>query len=308
MKTAPLFTDISGLPDGGQAFWRVCPDGVRVRVAVWQGGAAETVLIFPGRTEYIEKYGPTAQKFLHRGYSVAVVDWRGQGLSDHHPTRPQMGHVGQFSDYQQDLAELLATMTETGLPNPTVMLAHSMGGGIGLRALLSGLAVKKVVFTGPMWGIYVQPHLLVLGKLVAKLAPALGLGGRYIPSGDGLNYVEKQAFNGNSLTNDAATYKWLQGHLANHPELGLGSPSCRWYAQAVQECADLCALAPSAHDCLCFLGTEETIVSSKAVHDVMGRWPNGRLITVAGSQHEVLMEQPHLLEATWAEIDGFLAG
>ncbi len=306
MESAPLFTDVKGLPDGGQAFWRNCSDGVRIRVAVWQGGDAETVLIFPGRTEYIEKYGPTAQEFLNRGYSVAIVDWRGQGLADRHPTRRQMGHVGQFSDYQLDVIEVLGTMSDTGLPDPTVMVAHSMGGAIGLRALLNGLVVKKAIFTGPMWGIYVQPHLRLVAKLVTKFAPLLGLGDRFIPSGDPHNYIETQPFEGNTLTTDPEVYKWMQSQLADHPELGLGGPSCHWYALAVRECAEICAAAPSSHDCLCFLGSEESIVSSDAIRDVMRRWPNGELVTVQGSQHEVLMEEPGILKRTWQDIDLFL--
>ncbi|MCP5089174.1 MAG: alpha/beta hydrolase [Rhodobacteraceae bacterium] len=308
MEPAPLFSDISGLPEGGRAFWRVCPDGVRVRVAVWNDGGNETVLICSGRTEYIEKYGPVVREFLNRGYAVAVVDWRGQGISDRHPKRPQMGHVGQFSDYQQDLAEMIATATECGLPAPTVMVAHSMGGAIGLRALLNGLAVRKAIFSAPMWGIYVQPHLRVLARVVSRTGPKLGFGNRYIPSGDEQNYPEKQPFTGNTLTNDNETYKWIQGQLARHPELGLGSPSCHWYSLAVKECAEIRALSPSPHDCICFLGTEEAIVSTKAVEDVMGRWPNGRLVTIENSQHEVFMEEPHVLKLVWSEIDQFLKG
>ncbi|MCP5075322.1 MAG: alpha/beta hydrolase [Rhodobacteraceae bacterium] len=306
METAPLFTDIAGLPEGGKAYWRMCPDDVRVRVAVWNQGGSETVLICPGRTEYIEKYGPTVQEFMNRGYSVSVVDWRGQGIADRHPNRPQMGHVGKFSDYQQDLAEMLATVAEAGLPSPTVMVAHSMGGAIGLRALLNGLAVEKAIFSAPMWGIYVQPHLRALARVVSKTGPQLGFGNRYIPSGDEQNYVEKQEFAGNTLTNDAPTYKWIQDQIAKHPELGLGSPSCHWYSLAVKECADIRANAPSPHDCICFLGTEETIVSSDAIEDVMARWPNGRLVTIENSQHEVLLEEPHVLKLVWSEIDRFL--
>ena len=41
-----------------------------------------TVCIFPGRTEFIEKYFEVVRDLRARGFAVAVLDWRGQGLSD----------------------------------------------------------------------------------------------------------------------------------------------------------------------------------------------------------------------------------
>ena len=306
MDPAPLFTDIQGLPDGGEAHWRKCPDGTRVRMAVWKNDGAETALVFPGRTEYIEKYGPVVRNLLSRGYDVAVADWRGQGLSDRHPNRPQMGHVGEFADYQQDVAELLGTAQDAGLAAPTVLLAHSMGGAIGLRALMNGLSVQKVVFSGPMWNIHIEPSLRIVATLVAKLAPRLGFGGRFIPLSTAQNYVEITDFDDNTLTNDPETYKWLQGQLARHPELGLGGPSCHWFSRALAECADLTASPLPDVSCLCLLGTKEAIVSPPAVKDVMARWTNGKLYMVEGGQHECFMEPPDMLKDIWAEIDVFL--
>jgi len=52
-------------------------------VGHWTGQHVKgTVLLFPGRTEYIEKYGPAAADFLARGFATVVIDWRGQGLAD----------------------------------------------------------------------------------------------------------------------------------------------------------------------------------------------------------------------------------
>jgi len=307
MDVAPLYEDIQGVPDGGQAFWRKCPDNTRIRVALWKGGDKETVLIFPGRTEYIEKYGPVVREFLTRGYSVAVIDWRGQGLSDRHPTRPQMGWVVDFSDYQQDIEQMLLAVEDGGLPKATVLLTHSMGGAIGLRALLNRLNVEKVIFSAPMWGIFVEPQLRLVANLVSKFSLKLGLGSRYIPSAGPNNYVEKQKFKGNVLTNDAETYKWLQSHLAAHPQLGLGGPSCQWYNRSVSEMIDIRKNAPASHEVLVFLGSNEAIVDKEAIREIMARWPNGKLVDVEAAQHEILMEEPHVLKQFWEETDAFLA-
>ena len=93
-------------------------DGVRLRVGLWpKRDARGTVLIFPGRTEYVEKYGRAASEFAARGYAVATIDWRGQGLSERLIDDPLTGHVFDFADYQIDVAALTEAAAEAGLPS-----------------------------------------------------------------------------------------------------------------------------------------------------------------------------------------------
>ncbi|MEM6619547.1 MAG: alpha/beta hydrolase [Pseudomonadota bacterium] len=300
---APLRRDLAAMPEDGRAVWCTCGDGTRIRVATWAGMGDRTVLIFPGRTEFIEKYGEVVDRLLDRGFSVAAIDWRGQGMADRHPTRRSMGWVEDFAEYQADVAQMLGVVRDHGLPKPFGMIAHSMGGAIGLRALLEGLAVEKAVFSAPMWGILVAPHLRPVASLVSALGPPLGLGERLVPSGDVRNYVEIQGFEGNTLTNDPGKYAIMQDHLKAAPDMGLGSPSVRWFSQARKECASLVVEAPAPQDTITFLGSQEAIVDPDAIHTIMGKWPNGRLIELPGAQHEVLMEEPHVLKVAWNAID-----
>jgi lysophospholipase len=307
MTEAPLFTDIARAPKGGVAQWRTCTDGVRIRVATWKKGKKGTVLIFPGRTEFIEKYGPTVKYVLDMGYSAAVVDWRGQGLADRIAPNHQLGHVKHFHDYQRDVDEMLLAVKDAGLPDVHTLLAHSMGGTIGLRALHNGLPVEKAVFSAPMWGIYVAPLLRIPAKLITSIGPLIGFAKRFSPNTTPDNYVQVNPFAGNVLTNDADTYQWLVEQLDAHPKLGIGGPSINWLHQAFVECAKLRRMTPPKHECLCFLGTEEEIVSPNAITKIMSRWPNGKLVDIDGAQHEILMEEPHVLDIAWREIDRFLA-
>jgi lysophospholipase len=58
MSAAPLFDDIAEGPAGGSALWCEAHDGLRIRIALWRAKAEKgTIFVFPGRTEYIEKYG-----------------------------------------------------------------------------------------------------------------------------------------------------------------------------------------------------------------------------------------------------------
>ena len=60
-------------------------------------GRKGTVCLFQGRAEFIEKYFETVRELRARGFAVATIDWRGQGLSDRALRDPRKGHVGDFS-------------------------------------------------------------------------------------------------------------------------------------------------------------------------------------------------------------------
>ncbi|MCB2131865.1 MAG: alpha/beta hydrolase, partial [Rhodobacteraceae bacterium] len=113
MEPAPFFADIAEAPAGGRTVWATAADGVRLRIGYWRGGETGerngTVLIFPGRSEYIEKYGPALTRLTGAGHACLIIDWRGQGLSDRILADPMSGHVHEFVDYQTDVAALLQT-------------------------------------------------------------------------------------------------------------------------------------------------------------------------------------------------------
>jgi len=309
VSPAPLYDDVAGGPPGGMARWLTCADGVRIRVGCWrpEGAARGTVLLFPGRTEYIEKYGPAAADLAARGFATLAVDWRGQGLADRVTDDPRVGHVGRFGDYQHDVAAALEAATKLDLPRPFHLLAHSMGGCIGLRALIEGLPVESAAFSGPMWGISMPGLLRPVAYGAAYLGPLLGLGGRPMPTTGRQNYVEKQEFEGNALTTDPEMYLMMQRQLAAHPELGIGGPTLRWMHEALTETAQLARLPAPDPPCLTLLGGLESIVSTDAIRTRMAGWPKGRLEIVEGAQHEVMMEGPETRARLFDQIAGHFA-
>ena len=295
--SAPLHLSAADGPPEGFALWRHAADGVRVRLAVWPQGTKGTVVILPGRTEAVEKYGPTAIELARRGYAAVTIDWRGQGLADRPPGAPMTGHVARFTDYQLDLAALMAVLPALGLPAPAHLLAHSMGGAVALRALAADLPVRAVAFTAPMWGIRIAPALRPLAWALASGARAARMGLRLAPGTDLTNYVAIAPFEGNVLTTDAETFAWMKAQLALHPELGLGGPSMRWLHEALLECRRLSALPSPALPALTFLGAREKVVDVPAIHRRMARWPGGTLAIVPDAEHEVLMETPAIRTA-----------
>ena len=295
LTPAPLFTDTHPGPEGGVAHWAMTSDGKRIRVGHWPlAGAKGTVLMFPGRTEYIEKYGDTASELAKRGMATMAIDWRGQGLADRLIDDPLVGHVEAFSDYQKDVAAMMRAARELSLPRPYFLLAHSMGGCIGLRAVMEGLAVQAAAFTGPMWGIYVKPQLRMAASLMARVMPHLGRGHSLPPGTSASPYVLSAPFEDNLLTTDPLMYKMMQDQLVSHPELALGGPSFVWLREAFAETTHLAERAAPNLPAVTWLGTNERIVALPRIHERMESWKGGRLEMVKGGEHEVLMESESL--------------
>ena len=292
MNAAPFHAELADGPAGGHAVWLHASDGVRLRAGVWREGAKGTVLLLPGRTEYAEKYGRAAADLADRGYATVALDFRGQGLADRPLADRMMGHVGNFTEYQRDVQALAALANTLALPGPRYLIAHSMGGCIGLRSLMQGLAVKAAVFSAPMWGIRIAPLMRPLATTLAAAARVTGQTGHYAPGTTATTYVAEAPYHGNVLTTDAAMFGWMKAQVMAQPDLALGGPSLGWLHAALAECRALAALPSPATPALCALGTAEKVVDTAPVHRRMAQWPQGHLQTVQGAEHEVMMETP----------------
>jgi lysophospholipase len=296
METAPLFHDVADGPAGGKAWWVTTSDGCRIRLGHWpragEDSARGTVLLFPGRTEYVEKYGRAAADLAERGFDMLTIDWRGQGLSDRLLADRRVGHVGRFTDYQKDVAAMVASARLLDLPQPFYLLAHSMGGCIGLRAVMEGLPVAVCAFTGPMWGIQMAAATRPAAWALSWGSARLGLGHHLAPGTKPETYVIAEPFDDNSLTRDRDMYAYMQRQMTTYPELALGGPSLRWLNEALVEMAHLARRPAPDLPCLAYLGTHERIVCPDRITSRMTSWANATLRTVQGGEHEVMMDTP----------------
>ena len=292
MEPAPFHADVADGPPDGNAWWVKTADGVRIRVGAWRDGSKGTVLLFPGRTEYVEKYGRLAGELGDRGYAVLAIDWRGQGLADRLPANPAVGHVGHFADFQHDVTAAFGAARELALPEPFHLIAHSMGGCIGLRALINGLPVRAAAFSAPMWGLGIRPMMRPLAWTLSGFARLTGRGASYAPGTGPSTYVATAPYENNVLTTDPDMFAYMKRQVTTHPDLALGGPSMTWLNEALLEMRRLRAGPFPAHPVLVALGTRERVVDPQAIHRVMSRWPAARLDVVADAEHEIIMETP----------------
>lgn len=291
MTPAPFHAELADAPPGAVAVW-LKPGAMRIRVAWWKAGDRGTVMLLPGRTECIEKYGRAAGDLVRRGYSVITIDWRGQGLADRALPDPMSGHVGDFAEYQQDLDAMLAEADRAGLPQPRFLLAHSMGGCIGLRALIRGLPFRAAVFSAPMWGISMASWLRPVAQVVTAIAAPLGLAHRYAPTTGPETYLLQAPFEGNVLTTDREMWAYMRDQVRAEPRFALGGPSLAWLGAALAECAALAGQPAPNVPAICALGTAEKVVDVPPVHLRMAGWSSGQLDLYPGAEHEIMMETP----------------
>ncbi|WP_434287991.1 alpha/beta fold hydrolase [Celeribacter sp. SCSIO 80788] len=296
-ERAPYYAELADGPDHGEAYWLTASDGVRIRVGLWpHEGAKGTVFILPGRTECIEKYGRGAADLAARGFASLAIDWRGQGIAERLLKDRRIGHVEDFADYQKDLDAVIALVEnlaeEKAMPKPWFLIGHSMGGAIGVRALIEGKPFKAAGFSAPMWGIGLSPIQKLLVRFVSPVFHALGLQNLRAPGTKPESYMVWHGFKDNLLTSDREMFDYMTRQVVEKPDLSLGGPSSHWVTEAIAE--NDWAFDHQMPDVpvLCFLGLDEKIVNTQAVRDFAARWRSCELIEVAGGRHEIPMESP----------------
>ncbi len=157
------------LPQGSRAA------GAGLRFKYWPGEGAEkaVVLIAHGYAEHLGRYEHVAAALTRAGFAVFAIDHWGHGKSEGEP-----GFVPAFSVYLDGLDALLAEAKATHADKPFFLVGHSMGGLIAANflpsrqaefagAILSGASIKAVDDPSPL--------LLMVGRVLSKLAPKAGL-------------------------------------------------------------------------------------------------------------------------------------
>ena len=309
MTSAPLFEGPGfSRPVGGEAARLVAEDDVALRAAFWKGGERGTVIHLTGRTEFIEKHYEAIGKLIGFGFSVATLDWRGQGLSERALKDRRKGHVESFEEYQRDLDALTAEARRRGMPEPWVLVAHSMGGAVAARALMRQAGTpgplwraQAALLSSPLLGLYGSSPYLALAAGAARASALLGMSEDYAPGGGETFYAE-QGFDGNVLTSDQQRFEAYASFLSAHPELGIGGPTLGWLLAAFREMPQL---APTRTPMLVLLGSEEAVVSPPAIRAYAKNAPHATLLELDGARHEPFMETDFIQAQFWPEVDRF---
>jgi lysophospholipase len=288
------------------------PDGAELRFARWAppAGRKGTVCVFTGRSEQIEKYFETVRDLRDRGFAVAMIDWRGQGLSSRRLRDPRKGYVRDFGDYEIDVESFVQQVVLPDCPPPHFALAHSMGGAVMLRVAYAGKRwFDRMVLSAPMIDLPGRATSLP-ARLLLRAMRLTGQGGNYVPGGSG-ELTGVTSFINNPFTSDPVRFARNAAILEEDPTLGLGSPTVAWADTAFKAMHGFRASNyPSQirQPILMMAASNDTVVSTAAIEEFAYHLRAGSHLVIAGSKHEILQEQDRFRAQFWAAFDAFVPG
>lgn len=269
------------------------------------------VVILPGLSEFGEKYFELARDMVERNFSVYVMDWRGQGRSHRHLPNPHCRYSSGFETDVSDLHQMIAEHIRPSTTAPLIMIAHSMGGNIGMRYLSRHHDVFScAAFSAPMLGIRALRTLPMCVQIALTGAFNTFAGTRYIHGGGDWSPDERKDPAHNIFSSDPVRGKihntWSIGDTA----LRVGNASYGWLYEAVKSCAALRKRGVPEHiktPSLFACAGLEKLVDNNAIHAIAARMPNAKIIDLPNANHEILMERDDVRSVFIREFDDLLA-
>lgn len=278
----------------GSAEWVTARSQRRLRAALFEpsGRAQGSVVLSPGRTEPIEKYGEVAGDLVERGFVVLLHDWAGQGLSHRFQSDALRGDIEGGADaFIADYGDVVGAFA-LRLPRPWIAMGHSMGGALTALALTeSDLKFDGAALCAPMMEFSAGGLPIPIAEKVIACAVRLGLGKRLPrPQADPVAVP----FEANVLTHDRARYEKMLALYRANPELRLGEPTWRWLAFGLSLRARLASAGAAERipiPTLVVAAGGDRVVHVAPIRRFSERLPRGKYIELAGAFHEILMER-----------------
>ena len=307
-------TDIFLNPVPKQATCDILPvqEGVDIRYARWPASRSPvrgTVVIVPGRAEFIEKYFETIGDLRRRGFAVAIFDLRGQGGSSRLLRNPRKGHVRDFSDYVNDFELMMGAVILPDCPPPYFVLAHSTGSAVALLgAWRVRTQIERMVLVAPLIALRgMAPRPL---ERVTGVFCHLGMGETFAP-GAGATAPQTQPFAKNRVTSDPKRYARTTAIIDADPSLAVGGPTIGWINAAMRaarqmEDPDFPASVPIP--VLMVLAGSDSVIDTSAAERLSIRLKTGAHVRIPGARHEILMERDKFRDQFWVAFDAFVQG
>ena len=282
------------------------PDNIKIAYKIFSlKNPKGIIVISSGRSEGMVKYQELIYDLNQNGYAVYILDHRGQGYSQRLLKDKQIGYVGNFFHYVDDLKFFVNNFVPKA--KKRVLLSHSMGGAIAsLYVERYPKDFNALILSSPMC----EPSILLPSmsnffcKLVEKREKHLEQYIRGTASYDILNYK----FEGNDLTHSRTRFAIMKKAYAKEPQTRVGGPSlqwlkeaCKWSAMSVKY-ANLITIPV-----LLLQGENDSVVTAQAQEQCCKRAQHCRGITIKGAYHELFIEKDRMREKALSAILDFIA-
>jgi alpha-beta hydrolase superfamily lysophospholipase len=174
-----------------------------------QGTPRGVALVMHGYADHGGRYVEVSQKLTGIGIAALAIDYRGHGRAD-----GRRGHCDRFVEYLEDLDAALARARHAVPNGPLLLVTHSHGGLVALRALTDPARAPRVdgvVLSSPFLGVGmpVPQAKVIAGRVASRILPALSM-----PNGlriDDFTHDEeiKRATRADHLRHEVATARWF---------------------------------------------------------------------------------------------------
>lgn len=258
-----------------------------------------------GRSEFIEKYFEVIKDLHARRLNVAMMDWRGQGLSERLLPIHQKGHITDFGAYKSDLVLFTEQFAIKKFKPPYILVTHSMGGVPALQLLGDGYdKFLCAVLCAPMTRIFPGNLHRKMIELLANAACTVGGATRSIP---GVKEYSVE-FKGNVLTSDEPRHSRFRELQAVAPNAIIREPTYGWLKAANDAMQDLhrpgrfeklttpIRIVSAANDQIVVSDDHETLANQSALID---------RVVIADALHEILVERDVIRAQYWEAFDAF---
>lgn len=285
-------------------------DGYRLNYAYTIPATAHTTIVLSsGRIESYLKYKEMMFDLWQNGFAVFMIDHRGQGLSERLVEDLQMGYVGHFDDYVNDLLTFVDHIVKPRQVGELHLVCHSMGSAIGALTLLKAPELfKKAVFCAPMFGIKpALPNWLATSLIKTGLAWN-ALRKRNVGYFFGQTPYIAYPFAINPLCHSESRYRVFRDLYEEYPDIQLGGVTTEWL-QAAQHAMQY--IADNGQDIrvplLVFCAQNDKIIDNKRQAKTVSTFSNVEYKTIDGGYHELFNEKDKYRNPVLTDLMTFLS-
>jgi len=224
-----------------------------------------------GYAEHTGRYREVAHVLVRSQLAVVGFDLRGHGRS----SGPR-GHIGHFSDYLDDLDAALALGRDLAPGKPVILVCHSNGGLIVLRALTDDRrrpAVAGAVVSSPFLGLKlkVSAPRVWMARIASRIAPG---------------FSQKNGLRVEDITSDKAMQAARLADTLCHEVA-----SARWFTEAMDAQAHVRARASSITvPTVWLIGGADPIADAGLSSQLARGVPGAEVHVLDGFLHEVWNE------------------
>jgi lysophospholipase len=268
-------------------------DGVAIRYRKFE--VAESMI----------QYAELIYDLRDQGYSIYLLDHRGQGFSGRMTHNSEIGYVSAFHYYVTDLETFVSTVVNARAHKRKLLLGQGMGGAIATLYLARNPAqFDRAALSSPMLDVDTGKTPKLIRFATAGSALIAGRGKKFARGQGG--YDPEARFEDNRKTGSQTRFMKMKELIANHPETALGGVSNGWIVESILATWKLDTISKKLHTPVLVLQAgQDPKVLRRAQNRFCARTRQCRKLVLRDSFHDILMERDPIRDAALTEILDF---